>query len=319
MGKVAPDHAGPLAAGPTQTPVPDLPFRQLEIFHGIMETGSVSAASRMLGISQPSLSRSLQRLEDQLRLKLFRRHRKRLIPTSEAHRLFEVVVPAIHQMRAIKDSAFNIAEGQTSLFRFAATQSVVRVLVPRAIRAMRKAEPETRIFLDAVTRGQHTEYLLNAQGECILSLADLNHPLIISRNIARVPLVALLHRDHPLGTETCLSPDILADQELILFEHSGPHSAAIEAFFGGGDKPASKTYIRFSDAALGLAAEGVGVALVDGFTAMGWLPPDVVRVPLADPPLFTARLYTNSEHPGSRFVDRLGDALVTLTGEGAHD
>ena len=170
MEEVDAGHAARTASGSAQTPAPDLPFRQLEIFHGIMETGSVSAASRMLGISQPSLSRSLQRLEDQLRLKLFRRHHKRLISTSEAHRLFEVVVPAIHQMRAIKDSAFNIAEGQTSLFRFAATQSVVRVLVPRAIRAMRKTEPDTRIFLDAITRGQHTEYLLSAQVECILSL-----------------------------------------------------------------------------------------------------------------------------------------------------
>jgi len=40
--------------------------RQLEIFHAIMATGSVSAAPRLLNVSQPSLSRSLQRLEDQL-------------------------------------------------------------------------------------------------------------------------------------------------------------------------------------------------------------------------------------------------------------
>ena len=319
MEEVARDGDLQTRSEPAPTLAPDLSFRQLEIFHSIMETGSVSAAARMLGISQPSLSRGLHRLEDQLHLALFRRHRKRLVPTSEAHRLFEIVVPAIHQMRAIRDSVPNIAAGQTSLFRFAATQSVVRVLVPRAIRAMRKAEPGTRIFLDAITRRQHTEYLLSAQGECILSLAEMDHPLIMSRDVGKAPLVALVHKDHPLSAEGGLSPGMLSGQQLILFEHSGPHSGAIDAFFDGHECPASKTFIRFSDAALGLAAEGVGVALVDDFTAMGWLPPEVVRVPLIDPPMFTARLYTNAEHPGSRFVERLGDTLASLTRGGRDD
>ena len=89
---------------------PRLAFRQLEVFHAIMETGSMSAASRMLGTTQPSLSRSLQRLEDQLRVVLFQRHRKRLVPTDEARRLYDVVSPAIHQIRAISDSAVTIAD-----------------------------------------------------------------------------------------------------------------------------------------------------------------------------------------------------------------
>lgn len=307
------------ATGLEPAAAPVLPFRQLEIFHAIMETGSVSAASRVLGISQPSLSRSLHRLEDQLRLDLFQRHRKRLVPTSEAHRLYDVVAPAVRQMRAITASVAKIAEGQTSLFRFAATQSVVHALVPRAIRAMRQKAPELRIFLDAITRSQHAEYLISSQGECILSLAEVDHPLISSREIARAPLVALVRTDHPLSVEPCVSPKALLGHPLILFEHSGPHSVAIDAFFAGHDRPPAKTFIRFSDAALGLAAEGVGVALVDGFTAMGWLPQGVVRVPLFEPPLFTARLYTNNERPGSRFVELLGDTLAGLTAEGRHD
>lgn len=318
MEEVARSHKPQAPTQSSQTPVSSLSFRQLEIFHAIMETGSVNAASRMLGISQPSLSRSLRRLEDQLRLKLYRRQRQRLVPTNEAHRIFEVVAPAIHQIRAIKDSVINIAEGQTSLFRFAATQSVARTLVPRAISAMRMAEPGIGIFLDTISRGRHIEYLLNKQGECILSLADLVHPMIMSREIARAPLVAIVNKEHPLSNEGCVSPEMLIGQSLILFERSGPHSAAIETFMGSYEKPICKTYIRFSDAALGLVAEGVGVALIDDFTAMGWLPPEVVRIPLADPPLFTVRLYTNIEHPGSHFVERLGNTLVSLIKESGH-
>ena len=291
---------------------PALSYRQLEIFHAIMETGSVNAASRVLNISQPSLSRSLQRLEDQLRLQLFQRHRKRLIATEEAHRLYEMVAPAISQMQAIVESVMQIAEGEVSLFRFATTQSLGRVLVPRAIRQMQRNEPGLRIFLDAITRSRHVEYLAQSKGECILSLADIDHPILTRRDIALAPLVALVRKDHPLAECGMIDANDLAGHPTIMFEHSGPHSNAIEAFLGDGRRPADTIYIRFSDAAVGLAAEGAGIALVDGFTAMGWLPPGLVRVELRDPPSFTARLYWHSERPGTRFVRMLGDVLAGL-------
>ena len=133
--------------------------------------------------------------------------------------------------------------------------------------------------------------------------------------IARAPLCALLRWDHPLAGAAALSADDLREQTVLLFEHSGPHSAAIDNFFGGCHYMAGTTYIRVSDAAVGLAAEGLGIALVDGFTAMDWLPPGLVRLPLVNAPEFQARLYWNRERPGSKFVDLLHKTLTTLTTE----
>jgi DNA-binding transcriptional LysR family regulator len=297
---------------PNLTPAPGSLYRQLEIFHAVMETHSVSAASRSLGVSQPSLSRSLKRLEDQLRIELFRRHRKRLVPTDEALRLFDAVVPVVNQMQALAGSIARIAEGQTSLFRFAATQSVGRVLVPRAIQAIKTRSPGLRVFLDAITRVQHSEYLIGGQGECILTLAAIGHPLIAERVIGQAALVALVPRGHPLAGERVLSPGQFDGVPVIMFEHSGPHFTAINEFFAGHAQPVVSTYVRFADAALGFAAHGGGIALVDEFTAQGMLPDNLIVVPLADPPLFTARLYWNSARPGSRHVQLLGDTLVAL-------
>ena len=297
---------------PNLNPVPGTLYRQLEIFHAVMQTHSVSAASRTLGVSQPSLSRSLKRLEDQLRIALFQRHRKRLVPTDEALRLFDAVVPVVNQMQALAGSIALIAEGETSLFRFAATQSVGRVLVPRALQAIKARSPGLRVFLDAITRTQHSDYLIAGQGECILTLARISHPLIAERVIGHGALVALVPRDHPLAGLPHLTPRHFEGIEVIMFEHSGPHSNAINAFFAGHAMPIVSTFVRFADAALGFAAHGAGVALVDEFTAQGMLPDGLVAVPLADPPQFTVRLYWNSARPGSRHVQLLGDTLVSL-------
>ncbi|WP_425073427.1 LysR family transcriptional regulator [Sagittula sp. S175] len=288
-----------------------LVFRQLEIFHAIMTTGSVNAASRLLNVSQPSLSRSLQRLEDQLGLPLFHRHRKRLLPSEEARRLFGEVDPIIAQMRALTDSIAHVIEGQTSLFRFAHTQSVGRQLVSHAIRLMKTRQPELKVFLDALPRMQHVDYLLGGKGECLVSLALLDHPLLVSRVIARAPLVAAFSADHPLATLDMLRASDLAGVDLISFEHDGPHFAAISTFLADAPTlPREVAFIRFADAGISLAYQGVGVALLDSFTLAGNLPDGLVTRPLENAPEFIARLYWNGERPGSRFVQAFGDALV---------
>ena len=61
--------------------------RMMEAFNAVMEAGSVSAAARCLGVSQPAVSRLLKQFEDELGFALFHRAKGKLTPTPEAHRL----------------------------------------------------------------------------------------------------------------------------------------------------------------------------------------------------------------------------------------
>ena len=55
-------------------------------FDGVMRHGSVTAAAQELGLTQSTVSRLIQTLEDQIGQPLFLRHRRRLIPTEGATR-----------------------------------------------------------------------------------------------------------------------------------------------------------------------------------------------------------------------------------------
>ena len=65
--------------------------RNLEIFYFVYKHKTISAAAAALNISQPAMSKALKHAEDQFGFQLFTRTGRGLIPTSEAHRLFEDV------------------------------------------------------------------------------------------------------------------------------------------------------------------------------------------------------------------------------------
>ena len=60
-------------------------FRQIEVFHAVYTHGSISAAARALGVSQPSVSKTLRHAEDSLGFRLFQLARGRLVPTETAY------------------------------------------------------------------------------------------------------------------------------------------------------------------------------------------------------------------------------------------
>src|SRR4051812_49642096 len=62
-------------------------LKHVEVFHAIMRTGSVTAAARLLHVTQPAVSAMLKHFENRLQMKLFERAGGRLVPTPEAQAL----------------------------------------------------------------------------------------------------------------------------------------------------------------------------------------------------------------------------------------
>jgi len=99
-------------------PAASLPRRlgltALTAFSEIMRTGSATGAARVLGLSQPAISRLIARMESDIGFELFYRDKGRLVPTEEAHQLFveahEVQV-RIDAMKAVIDNLRRGSEG----------------------------------------------------------------------------------------------------------------------------------------------------------------------------------------------------------------
>ena len=58
---------------------------KLKIFHTVAEASSFTKASTILNLSQSAISRQIQALESDLKVQLFERHARGLVPVSYTH------------------------------------------------------------------------------------------------------------------------------------------------------------------------------------------------------------------------------------------
>lgn len=290
-----------------------LSLRQIEVFHAVYSTRSISQASRVLNVSQPTLSRTLRRIEDVLSIALFHRSATGLMPTVEAQMIHAEVDGLMRRLDGLGARIRDIASGGAVPFRLGATASVARGLVPRALSEIARLAPGSELFLDVLPVDQIAEYLVAGTGQCVLTLAPVDHPMLVSDVLGGGKLVAIVPAAHPLAGRPILHPGDLQDVDLITFQVDGPHQRAIRDFLQpAGVQPHSRAVVRFADTAVALAAEGLGVALVDNFTTLAPLGERVVQIPLAEAPRFQVHVQWNPGHPSSDHFRQFRQVLETL-------
>lgn len=108
-------------------------FRHLEIFYAVMTNGTVTAAARQLGVSQPSVTTTLKQAEAALGIQLFLREGGRLVPTEEARLMFEEAARAHDALDALSMMAEGLKLGQGGHVRIAAVPTLSLDLLPDAI------------------------------------------------------------------------------------------------------------------------------------------------------------------------------------------
>src|SRR6185295_12839074 len=118
-----------------------LTLRQLLIFAAVAETGSTTAASERVSLSQSATSAALKELEKVLGARLFDRVGKRLILNDNGRTL-------LPQARAALDTASGIesefSAGTTVNLRIAASTTIGNYLLPQLIASFRKNHPQAR-------------------------------------------------------------------------------------------------------------------------------------------------------------------------------
>jgi DNA-binding transcriptional LysR family regulator len=190
-----------------------LEVRELRLVRAVADNGSLVRAARVLGVSQPALTRSLAALEAKLRGQLFERNRQGVIPTNLGRAVLAEAADILARLERLDSTVSEVRGGQVRELRIVAGNYAGESLGWRAAARMLSLYPNTRLRLipgdwSDVPRALHGR-------EAALGLLDLRgyepDPGLEMEALRPQPGVFLVRRDHPLTRMNQIAlPDILA-------------------------------------------------------------------------------------------------------------
>lgn len=245
-----------------------LNLRQLEIFREVIRCQTTVAAAQGLALSQPAVSTAIKQIERQLGFQLFQRQGNRLIPTPEALEMYRDSDPIFSMVQSFSRKVTALRDTRSGSLRLLATPPIANALVPRALARFASRRPELHVDFDVRRTDGVIEGLESGAADLGASLEPYARPGLEAELIGSGQMVCAMAPDHPLTAKSEIAPAMLAGHRMIGFEPGARLGLLLQRDFFGGTRPPCPIEVRYSNTACLLAEAGLGVALVDSFTAI---------------------------------------------------
>lgn len=289
-----------------------LSFRQIEVFRSIMVARSISDAAKLLFISQPAVSRILGQTEAALGFLLFERVKGRLYPTPEATRLFAEVEDVFARLDRMNEVARDFAEHRGGVVRILSHSTVGESLVPDAIAAFRARYPDIALVFETTRQHQLEQRIVDGLADVAVSIFPVGNPNLQAIPLCKVPLSCVVPAGHPLARNATVDAQAILRYPLLTYSDSSPFGTLLNTCFGG-RPPAVKGRIEVGSPlnACQLVQRGLGIAVMDGFSALQAASLGLKALVVKDVPHFDAialhRRYTPLSEAGNLFLGTLLD------------
>jgi DNA-binding transcriptional LysR family regulator len=242
--------------------------RQIEVFHAVMRTGSISGAASLLRVSQPAVSQVLLHTEDQLRFPLFHRVKGRLQASAQAQTLYrevESVYDGLQRVRSLADSLRYQAGGAIQVL---ASPGPGHSILPESLRLFRARHPQVKVTLDLLSYAPMVEKIKTQQADLAVVMCPSTETTLTASHLCSSRLCCLLPPGHPLNAMETIAPRDLRGHPLIAFSGASAIGRLVmEAFRAAGEEPDFVVAVPFGINTYSLVGAGIGVAVVDAFTA----------------------------------------------------
>jgi DNA-binding transcriptional LysR family regulator len=292
-------------------------LRQLEVFHAIMQSGSVTGAARALNVSQPAVSAVLKHAEQRLGMRLFERIGGRLHPTPEASAMLPDVDDIFARVETLGRTMQAMRDGQAGRIVIATTPTLANGILPRALGLFRKQSPNVHVSLRSVP----TPLAIEAVGLRHVDMGVVYGPVddsaVESEFLATTEIVCALPRGHRLTRKRTVTFSDLVGESVISIGARTMLGKMIDeaARSSGTEAPIATMDASSSLTACLLVAEGAGVALVDRTVITGSL----VFRPFLPTVSVSIQLLFPRARPRSRATQSLNELLKRVAAVNADD
>jgi DNA-binding transcriptional LysR family regulator len=291
-------------------------LRQLEAFAAVMASGSITGSARVLGRSQPALTRLIQELEAEIGFELLHRRGPRITPTAKGIAFHREVEPMLAWMRQLNERAAEIAAEKPVSLTIASIASFAAGMVPAALARLDPAALPDQIHVRTALAEQVVQSVTNLTAEIGVTSLPVDHPAIDIQWIGEAPCVAVIAEDDPLAALPVVPLAALAGRRLLTMANPFRWRRRVDvALARAAVTPAAVLDANTSATALMAARAGLGVAILEPVIAYGMPMSGVAIRPLDTRIAFFWCLLSAQGRPVSAAGKRLIDEIETMARE----
>ncbi len=198
-------------------------LRHLRYFVAVAEAGGLTvAAQRKLHTSQPSLSRQIRDLEDEVGAQLLTRRARGIELTPAGRAFLEHARSVLSQVEAATEAARRVAHPAKPCFSMGFLTGHELTWMPEALRILRDELPN----IDVMISSQYSPLLADGLSKGKIDAAFLRReqgvPDLAFRLLVKEPLMVVLPSDHRLAALKAISPQDLVGETFVTVSDTAP-------------------------------------------------------------------------------------------------
>ncbi|GAB1584627.1 LysR substrate-binding domain-containing protein [Phyllobacterium phragmitis] len=250
-------------------------FRQIEAFRTVIQSGTVSRAAELMGVTQPNVSRLIGELEEVVGFALFDRVKGRLIPTPEGQAFYRDVDQSFRGLDLLRSSAARIRDFGSGQIRIASLAAAGSTIVPRAVKKFRESFPSAIVTLSIMTSASVRNHVVDGEYDLGIAADEVDLSGVEHQVFGSFAALCAIPAGHPLAAKKVIGPKDFDGMDYVALSSGDKARRQLDRLCEqAGAKPNLVIETPFAITACALVLEGVGIAIVnplaiDGFSERG--------------------------------------------------
>ncbi len=283
----------------------------LKAFVAVAELGSFNRADKAVNLSQPALTRRIQKLEEIVGASLLERSTRHVALTMIGREFVPKVRRFLDEFEASMLGIRDLGARSSGLVSVASVPTAVFYFLPRTISRFSEAYPRIRIRILDLGANDGLEAVARGEADFGINFIGASHPDIDFTPLAVDPFVLTCRHDHPLAARQEVAWKELAAHRVITVGRTSGNRVLIDNALSQRGLGLNWSYeVTHLSGSLGLVEAGLGVAVLPKLATPATAHPIIQTVPLVEPEV-TRTIGVVRRH-GAILSPRAGQFLAML-------
>lgn len=191
---------------------------QLQYTLSVAEHGNFTLAAEKSFVTQPTLSMQVQKLEEELGIKLFHRNTKPISITTVGVKVLAQAKKIVEESQRLRDVVASEKGIPSGTFSLGIIPTVLPTLLPMFIKTFVNSYPKVDLKIEELTTKNIIEKIKNGNLDAGIAATPLNHDSILEKRLYNEPIVGYIPEGHPLNSTQHLKVEDLYNTSILVLE-----------------------------------------------------------------------------------------------------